>query len=130
MAHPYEDLVREAFAAFARGDMAYLQKEFWAEDVRWHTPGRNPLAGDYEGTEQVTQTFVQLAELTGGTAGAELHDVLANDDHAVALFTLRGERAGRQSAENWVQVYHFRDGKASEIWNQPADLYAVDEFWS
>ena len=28
MAHPNEDLVREAFAAFGRGDMDYLHKFF------------------------------------------------------------------------------------------------------
>jgi len=25
---------------------------------------------------------------------------------------------------------HIRDGKAAEVWNYPADLYASDEFWS
>ena len=65
MAHPNEDLVREGFAAFERGDMDYLQKHFWAEDIRWHTPGRSPLAGDYEGTEQVTQVFARLADKRG-----------------------------------------------------------------
>ena len=129
MAHPNEDLVRESFVAFGRGDMAALQKT-WAEDIRWHIPGRGLLAGDYQGVEQVTQLFALLAEVTGGTASAELHDVLANDEHAVALFTLRGERAGKQLNENVVLTYHFRDGKISEVWTHPADLYTYDEFFS
>ena len=49
--------------------------------------------------------------------GIELHDVLANDEHAVALYTARGERAGKQLNDNEVQIYHFRDGKMSEAWN-------------
>ena len=49
MAHPNETLVREAFAAFGRGDMDALRSQYFAEDIRWHIPGRNPLAGDYEG---------------------------------------------------------------------------------
>jgi len=129
MAHPNEDLVRESFVAFGRGDMAALQKT-WAEDIRWHIPGRSPLPRDSQGIEQVTQGFALLAELTGGTASAELHDVLANDEHAVALFTLRGERAGKQLNENVVLTYHFRDGKISEVWTHPADLYTYDEFFS
>ena len=129
MAHPNEDLVRESFVAFGRGDMAALQKT-WAEDIRWHIPGRSPLPWDSQSIEQVTQGFALLAELTGGTASAELHDVLANDEHAVALFTLRGERAGKQLNENVVLTYHFRDGKISEVWTHPTDLYTYDEFFS
>ena len=129
MAHPNEDLVRESFVAFGRGDMAALQKT-WAEDIRWHIPGRSPLPRDSQSIEQVTQGFALLAELTGGTASAELHDVLANDEHAVALVSTRAERAGKQLTDNLVQISHLRDGKASEVWTQSADQYASDEFYS
>ncbi len=130
MAHSNEDVVREGFAAFGRGDMDALRKQFFADDVRWHVPGRSPLAGDYEGPEQVIQFFARIFEMTGGTFSIEVHDVLANDEHAVALFTVRGERAGKQLNDNEVLTYHFRDGKVSEVWNQATDPYAVDEFFS
>ena len=130
MAHPNEDLVRELFAAFGRGDMDALRKQYWADDIRYHLPGRSPLAGDYEGPEQVLQLFARLFELSDGTFSFELHDVLANDEHAVALFTVGGERAGKQLNDNEVLVCHFRAGKVSEVWLQSTDLYAQDEFWS
>ena len=57
MAHPNEALVREQFAAFERGDMDVLRKQYWTDDIRWHVPGRSPFAGDYEGVEQVIQGF-------------------------------------------------------------------------
>src|ERR1700730_11262399 len=96
MAHPNEDVVREGFAAFGRGDMDALRDKFLADNVRWHLPGRNPLSGDYEGPEQVMQYFARILELTGGTLSIDLHDVLANDNHAVALYTIGGDRAGKQ----------------------------------
>ena len=130
MAHPNEDLVREGFEAFGRGDMDALQKQFFNDDIRYHVPGRSVFSGDLEGTEQVLQMFARIFELTGGTFSFELHDVLANDEHAVALFTTRGERAGKQLNNNMVQTYHFRDGKVSEIWAHQFDDYAVDEFFS
>lgn len=71
MAHPNEDLVREGFAAFGRGDMDALRKQYWTDDVRWHIPGRSPFAGDYEGPEPVIQAFARLFELSGGTFGIE-----------------------------------------------------------
>ena len=129
MTHPNEDLVREGFEAFRRGDMDALQKQF-TDDIRYHVPGRSVISGDLEGTEQVLQMFARVFELTGGTFSFELHDVLANDEHAVALFTTRGERAGKQLNNNMIQAYHFRDGKVSEIWAHQFDDYAVDEFFS
>jgi ketosteroid isomerase-like protein len=55
---------------------------------------------------------------------------VANDEHAVALVTIRAEREGRQLEDNSVQVFHVSDGKATEVWTYPADLYAEDAFWS
>jgi hypothetical protein len=56
----------------------------------------------------------------GGTFRTEPHDVVANDEHAVALFTARAGRA------DW----RLEDRRAAEVWIYPADLYASDEFWS
>ena len=130
MAHPNEDLVREGYAAFERGDLDALQRKFFAEDVRYHVPGRSTLGGNYEGVAQVLGWLGRQFELSGGTIRAEVHDVVANDEHAVSLITVRGERAGKQIQDNSVQVFHIHDGKVSEVWSHPADLYAMDEFWS
>jgi len=107
-----------------------LRDQIFAEDIRYHIPGRSPVAGNYEGIEQVLHLFARIFELSGGTFRTELHDVVANDEHATALFTIRGERAGKQLNDNMVQAYHIRDGRVSEAWSHQTDLYAVDEFWS
>lgn len=130
MAHPNENLVREGFAAFQKGDLDALQHQVFADDIRYHVPGRSPIASDYEGTGQVIQPFTRLFELSGGTFRVELHDVLASDEHATALFTIRAERAGRQLNDKMVQTYHVRDGKVAETWSYQTVLYAVDEFSS
>jgi len=126
--HPNELMVRESVAAFGRGDMDALH---FAEDIRWHVPGKGPFAGDYEGLAQVLKSiFGRLAEVSGGTFSVELHDVLANDEQAVVLYTARAERAGKRWEDNAVNVQHIRDGKVTEVWTYPFDLYAFDEFWS
>jgi ketosteroid isomerase-like protein len=114
MAHPNEDLMRENFAAAGRGDFNAQQKH-WAEDIRFHL-AEGPLAGDYQGIEQVRQVYARMAE-QAGTVSTEVHDVLANDDYAVAMITVRGELAGQQLNGNRVAVYHFRDGKVTEVWS-------------
>jgi uncharacterized protein len=69
-------------------------------------------------------------ELTGGTFRVELHDVLANDEHAVSLYVARGEREGRTLEDKSVLVSHIRNGKLVETWGYSEDQYVLDEFLS
>ncbi len=130
MAHPNEERFRQGYAAFQRGDMDAIRNEYFAPDIVWHAGGRNPLAGDYKGIDEVLASFAKLFEMTGGTFSVELHDVLANDEHGVALAVSRGERAGKRLDSRYVQVVHFREGKFTESWIHADDQYAVDEFFS
>jgi uncharacterized protein len=111
--------------------MAALQSTYFAADIRYHVSGRSQVAGGYEGAGQVLGLFGRLFELSAGTLRIELHDVVANDQHGVALFTVSAEREGRQIADNEILVAHVgADGKATEIWTRAGDQYAFDEFWS
>lgn len=129
MAHPNEDLIRGGYEAFARGDVADVLSRF-AEDIAWHVPGRSPIAGDYNGHQEVVGFFGKLQELTGGTFRLELHDLLAGDDHAVALVRASGERNGASRTFDAAHVWHVRDGKATEFWGMSTTQYEDDEFWS
>lgn len=130
MAHPNEDRFRAGYAAFSSGDMEALRNQFFTEDIVWHASGRNPLSGDYKGVDDVLGMFAKSFELSGGTLSVELHDVLANDEHAVALGVARGEREGKTLEDKYAHVVHLRDGKVSESWIHSGDQYAIDEFWS
>jgi uncharacterized protein len=129
MAHPNEDLVRRGFAAFGTGDLATLG-ELFADDIVWHAGGRSPIAGDYKGKDEVFGLFAQFAERTGGTFRIDIHDVLANDEHVVALTKGTAEREGKRLSVDGVQVFHVKDGKVTESWFHAADQYASDDFWS
>lgn len=129
MAHPNEDLVRKGYEAFKSGDMDTL-RELFDPGIVWHTGGRSQLAGDYKGIDEVLGSFMKVFELSGGTFAIELHDVLANDEHVVALATSRGQREGKSLESNFVQIAHVKNGKLTESWLHPDDQYAVDEFWS
>jgi uncharacterized protein len=128
MAHPNEDLLRRGYEAFSKGDMQTLDGLF-ADDIVWHVGGRSHLAGDYRGKQEVFELFGKFVQLTGGTFKVELHDVLANDEHAIALQTATGEREGKTLNDNGVGVYHVKDGKVTESWLHPGDPYVIDEFW-
>jgi ketosteroid isomerase-like protein len=129
MAHPNEEIVRSGFDAFAKGDVDTLRQLF-DQDAVWHVPGRSPLSGDHRGLDAILGFLARTMELTGGTFRAEVHDVVANDEHAVALYVTRGEREGRTLESRDVLVSHVRNGKLAEAWLLSANLYAVDEFFS
>ena len=52
MTHPHEALVREAFRAYAAGDLDAFAVVF-TDDVVWHIPGTNRFAGRFDGIAAV-----------------------------------------------------------------------------
>ena len=128
-AHPHAEVFMRTYAAFTAGDMEALA-ELFAEDVVWHTPGRNPLSGDYEGRDATFASFAREFELSGGTYAVELHDVLADDDHTVALLRCTAQRDGKTLDMNYVLVFHIAGGKITEAWELWTDQGTLDEFWS
>jgi ketosteroid isomerase-like protein len=103
---------------------------YLAPNIVWHVPGRGQLAGDFTGVGEVLGFFGKTMELSNGTFRLEVHDVLANDEHAAVLSTITAEREGRSLHSNGVQILHIQDGRAVESWLHPDDQYAVDEFWA
>jgi hypothetical protein len=124
--HPNIGWVRDGFAAFAKGDIAAMT-DLLAEDAVWHVPGRSQLAGEYRGRDAIFGFFGKIMELTEGSFHMDLHAVLADDEHAVALTFNTASRGGRTVTENDAHVFHMRDGKVVEYWEGPTDQYAFDE---
>lgn len=129
MAHPNEDLLRRGYEAFSKGDLDTVRKLF-SPDIQWHVPGRNPVAGDYKGIEEVMQFLGKIMEGTGGTFGLEVHDILANDEHGVVLVRTSGQRDGKSLSGRDVHLFHIEGGKVTEYWAHPGDQHAIDEFWA
>jgi hypothetical protein len=60
---------------------------------------------------------------------ADLHAVLADDEHGVALVVATASRGDRSMTSNEAHVMHMRDGKVVGVWVAPTDQYALDEFF-
>ncbi len=127
--HPNAELLRKGYEAFDKGDMAALT-ELFAADCVWHVPGNSPISGEHRGREAVFAAFAKTVELSGGSFKIELHDVLANDEHTVALTRATGSRQGRQLSSLDTDVYHISNRKVTEFWSFAEDQRLTDEFWS
>jgi hypothetical protein len=110
--------------AFESLDMAKLDGLI-ADDVVWHEIGR---AEPRHGKEALR------ASGPGGTADYEItgvtHDVLASDDHAIALVEATATRAGKTFMYRTAEIYHIRDGKITERWAFSDDTAAIVAFFA
>lgn len=129
MAHPNEDLIRSGYDAFNRRDVTMVMN-LLADDIVFHIPGRSQQSGDFSGKNGAGAYFSRVGELSGGTHRLEIHNVLANDEHTVALLRAIAERDDKTFDMNVVHVWHVSEGRAKELWILPSDQYAFDEFWS
>jgi uncharacterized protein len=124
--HPNVARIRDGYAAFAKGDFAVLN-DLFAEDLVWHVGGRNQLTKDYRGRDEVYGFFGKLMELTGGTFHLDVHAVLADDEHGVALVVSTASRGGKSVTTNEAHVFHLRDGRVTEFWDASTDQAAFDD---
>jgi uncharacterized protein len=126
--HPNVDLFRRGYAAFQAGDLDTVRSLF-APDIVWHVGGDNHLAGDHRGVDDVIALFMRNFEETNGTFAVEVHDILANDEHGVALATVSGQKDGRSLRDNYTHVVHLAGGRLTESWIFPENAAEVDAFW-
>jgi uncharacterized protein len=122
--HPNAVALRRGYEAFAKGDMETVAALF-ADDIKIHQSGRGPLAGDHAGKDAVFGVFGLLAEITTGTFGQEIHDVLANDEHAVVMVEQVWEQPHPFRGKS-VHVWHMNNGRVTEAWFMEVDQMAAD----
>ena len=99
------------------------------EDTQWIIRGEGALAGTYTGPDEIFAFWKSVARKTGGGLRLELRDVLANDERAVALVDVTGERDGRSLDERQIVVFELADGivgSATFVYERP-EVY--DSFW-
>jgi ketosteroid isomerase-like protein len=126
--HPNVEIVRKGYDAFVAGDIEWMN-EHLHENMVWHEPGNNFLSGDYQGREAVLAHFAK--QVQHFIPEFDVHDTLANDDHAIVMATVRAKRHDNQETYEgrYVHIFHIdADGKALESWVFSEDQAAFDQF--
>jgi ketosteroid isomerase-like protein len=123
--HPNGALLRGLLEAFATRDVQAMETAL-DDDLTWHAPGTNRFSGQFRGRTAALQRLAQMRE-AGISTGFDVHDVVANDEHAVALVHLHLEVAdGRRYDQPQVQVGHVREGRIVEFWTMNQDQAVLD----
>lgn len=119
--HPNAALARSAMDSLNSGDFAAMA-DLLADDVVWHEIGRaEPRRGK---AEMGAVTSGQDYEIT-----AKLHDVVANDEHVIALVDATATRGGKTLDYRTAEIMHVRDGKVTERWAFSDDTAAIVDFF-
>ena len=126
--HPNETLIRKGYAAFVERDVDSL-RDFLHPDVIWHVAGSSPLAGIYQGHEQLLPIFGLIDHLTDTTFNVAAREMLPSDDHVVVLTKITAKKGDRVLDLDGVAVFKIVDGKAKEVWNFAEQQGEVDEFF-
>ena len=123
--HPNAVTLRQALEAFNRGDIQQFA-DLVADDVEWHQigepevlHGKAALAASMPGEGAVDY------EIT-----ADVHDVVANDEHTIALVNATGRRGDQTLEYRTAEIMHFRDGKVTERWAFSNDTEAIAKFFA
>lgn len=121
--HPNAALFRRMSQAADVGDFSSYADAI-ADDVEWWEIGADqPIRGK-------DALFERMQGLMGqGTISTDLHDVIANDEHTVALVNATAERGGRTLSYKTAEIYHLRDGKVTHRWAFSDDTAAINDFF-
>ena len=131
MPNANEQSLRDAYAAFGRGDLEGFFSYCTDDFVFRAAPGNNQVAGEYKGLGSLQELVGKIMTITGGKFEEIVHDVVANDEHGVVLVSHRLTRTdGAEHSYDAAHVYHLRDGKLAEAWECPADPTAFDKAWA
>ena len=106
--------VRDAFDAFQRGDMKALS-DAWTDDFVWHARG-SVFGGDFKGKEAAMGAIARYPQELQDIK-LDFHDIVANDNHVVALVNSSFKRNGKTYQDQIVYVFHINDqAKTTEGW--------------
>ena len=122
--HPDATMYRKAIEAMNAGDYQ-SQLDLMADDIEWWQIGSSePIRG-----KAALIADMQRAD-QDYTIRVALHDVVANDDHLIALTDATAERNGKTLHYRTAEILHIRDGKVTHRWAFSDDTQRIIDFFA
>jgi uncharacterized protein len=125
--HPNAHMLHNAHAAFKAGEVEALFAVM-ADDVVWHVPGNNSLAGTYRGRDEILRNFGMLQAAVDAYWAHPL-DYFGSDDHAVLIAEVRARRGDRTLETKEAMTWRIANGKLTECWHMCLEPEKWDAFF-
>jgi ketosteroid isomerase-like protein len=124
--HPNATLVRKALDGLNTGNEQGFV-DVVADDIEWHEIGR---AEPIRGKQALGERFGMAGPAPDFEIRGETHDVVANDDHVIALVTATAKRNGKTLVYRTAEIMHVKDGKITARWAFSDDTAKINEFFA
>ncbi|GMQ85224.1 MAG: hypothetical protein BMS9Abin07_0790 [Acidimicrobiia bacterium] len=121
--HPNAELYRKGLERFTDGDVDAMA-EMLADDVVWWQIG---MAEPMRGKAAVIE---QMAVFEAVEFDLDIHDVVANDEHTVALVSVTVRAGDQEFSYRTAEIVHFSGGKVTERWAFSDDTEAIAGFFA
>ena len=122
--HPNAAKIRAASDAMEQGGDMTSQMDLLSDDIVWHEIGSDEPV---RGKQALIERFSGMPE--GASIKVDTHDVVANDDHAIALVTATATMGDQQLVYRTAEIYHVKDGKVTERWAFSDDTDRINKFF-
>jgi len=122
--HPNAAMMRAATEAVNAGDMQAMT-DLIADDVEWYEIGRSEPT---RGKQALAERFMSGSRDWEVTT--KVHDIVANDDHVIALVEAHATRNGKTLDYRTAEITHVRDGKITARWAFSDDTAAIVDFFA
>ncbi len=117
-------------AMYAGGDVEEM-RALLADDVAWHVPGRNSIAGVYRGVDEVLAYFRRRRELAANSMRLHPGEIMVGEgDHIAVLTDGTATVGGVEQRWGTVGLYRIRQSLIAACWLLPLDPVVFDRVWS
>ena len=120
--HPNAAMARRLIDSLNRRDYEAMSAAL-SDDIVWHEIGSaEPRRGK--------AALATPGGAPGPDISVKVHDVVANDEHVIALVEATAIRDGKTLNYRTAEIMHVRDGKITERWAFSDDTAAIVEFFA
>jgi ketosteroid isomerase-like protein len=125
------DRLHAAQGEFYAGGADAPLRAILADDVEWHVPGANAIAGHYRGVDEVMAYFARRRDHAARTFRMLPGEVLVGDgDHVAVPTDGVAVIGGREERWPTVGLYRLRDDRVGSCRLLPLDAGAFDRIWA
>ncbi len=122
--------LHDAQNAMYSGDTMDAVRTLLTEEIEWHVPGENGIAGDYRGIDEVVEYFGKRRGFASNTLRLHPGEVLVGDTHVAVLTDGTARFDGMEHRWSTVGLYRLQDERIAACWLLPLDQRAFDRAWA
>ena len=122
--------LHEAQGSFYAGGPDAPLRALLADEIVWHVPGQNAIAGVYEGVDSVMAYFARRRDLAARTFRMHPGELLAGQgDHVAVLTDGTAVIGGEERRWSTVGLYRLAGEQVAACWLLPLDVAVFDAVW-